>query len=242
MSPLFANRLTRTPRNPAACRRCSSLSATSVCTTATPRHLNKHIDYTRLAGQAGFDPTAKDHSLSTPLDMVVSRDGRTLYVAAFGSSKIGVFDTATLEADTFNPRTQSARYITVSGGGPSGLVLDETRNRLYVTTRFDNAVKVIDLSTGREVAAATMPNPETSEVVAGRPMLYDANRTTGNGESACSSCHTFGGKDELAWDLGDPNGKVEKSPIPINLNPEIGTADDFEFFGRVHAHPVQVPW
>ena len=215
-------------------------------TTATPRHLNKHIDYSKLAGQAGFDPTAKDHSLSTPLDMVVSRDGRTLYVAAFGSSKIGVFDTATLEADTFNPRTQSARYITVSGGGPSGLVLDETRNRLYVTTRFDNAVKVIDLATNREIGANAMPNPEPSDVVAGRPMLYDANRTSGNGESACAACHTFGGKDDLAWDLGDPNGKVEKNPIPINLNPEIGTvtfkiahlngtknADDF--------HPMKGP-
>lgn len=191
-------------------------------TTATPRHLNKHIDYSKLASHAGFDPTTKDHSLSTPLDMAVTRDGKTLYVTAFGSSKIGVFDTATLEADTFNPRTQSARYITVSGGGPSGVVLDEDRNRMYVTTRFDNAVKVIDLAQRKEVAKLAMPNPEPADIVAGRPMLYDANLTSANGESACSACHTFGDKDELAWDLGDPNAKVEKSPIPINLPAFIG--------------------
>lgn len=186
-------------------------------TTAQPRHLNKHLDYSKLSSHAGFDATAKNHSLSTPLEMVVSRDGKTLYVAAFGSSKVGVFDTATLENDTFNPRTQSARYITVGGGGPSGLVLDEARNRLYVTTRFDNAVKVIDLATRGQLASSAMPSPEPADIVAGRPMLYDANLTSANGESSCSSCHTFGDKDELAWDLGDPNGKVEKSPIPQNL-------------------------
>ena len=186
-------------------------------TTAQPRHLNKHLDYSKLASHAGFDATAKNHSLSTPLEMAVTRDGKTLYVAAFGSSKVGVFDTATLENDSFNPRTQSARYITVGGGGPSGLVLDEARNRLYVTTRFDNAVKVIDLATRGTVASAAMPSPEPADIIAGRPMLYDANLTSANGESSCSSCHTFGDKDELAWDLGDPNGKVEKSPIPQNL-------------------------
>src|SRR6202035_1538216 len=53
--------------------------------TVAPRHLNKHIDYSRLAGTAGFDPSAKNYSLSTPLDMAVTRDGTTLYLAAFGS-------------------------------------------------------------------------------------------------------------------------------------------------------------
>ena len=39
--------------------------------TVSPIHLNKHLDYTRLAGQPGFDPTARDHSLATPLDVPV---------------------------------------------------------------------------------------------------------------------------------------------------------------------------
>src|SRR5262249_55306890 len=73
--------------------RVSIISGSTVIT----RHLNKHIDYTRLAGRPGFDPTAKNHSLSTPLEMVVTSDGRTLFLAAFGSSKIGVFDTVALE-------------------------------------------------------------------------------------------------------------------------------------------------
>jgi DNA-binding beta-propeller fold protein YncE len=64
-----------------------------------PRHLNKHIDYSQRPAPAGV----KEKSLATPLDMAVTSDGTTLYVAAFGSSKIGVFSTAALENDTFVP-------------------------------------------------------------------------------------------------------------------------------------------
>lgn len=35
--------------------------------------------------------------------MAITKDGKTLYVAAFGSSKIGVFQTSQLENDTFVP-------------------------------------------------------------------------------------------------------------------------------------------
>jgi DNA-binding beta-propeller fold protein YncE len=183
--------------------------------TVTPRHLNKHIDYTKLAGEPGFDPTAKNHSLSTPVDMAVASNGQTLYVAAFGSSKIGVFNTTALENNTFDPRSASANYITVTGGGPSGLALDEARGRLYVLTRFDNSVKVINLATKQQVAAAALPNPEPASVVQGRPLLYDATQFSGNGEASCASCHIFGDMDDLAWDLGNPDDTVKKNPINI---------------------------
>jgi len=183
--------------------------------TVTPRHLNKHIDYTKLAGDPGFDPTTKNHSLSTPLDMAVTSDGRTLYLAAFGSSKVGVFDTSELEKDTFDPRSDSANYIQVSGGGPSGLALDEARGRLYVMTRFDNSVKVIDLESRREIAKSILPNPEPASVIEGRPLLYDAAGFSSNGEASCASCHVFGDVDDLAWDLGNPDETVTKNPMFI---------------------------
>ncbi|MGH8175406.1 MAG: YncE family protein [Steroidobacter sp.] len=183
----------------------------------TPRHLNKHIDYGTLAHEPGFDPTIRNHSLSTPLDMAVSSDGASLYVAAFGSSRIGVFDTAALENNSFDPRAASANYISVSGGGPSGLVLDEARNRLYVMTRFDNSVKAINLATRGEIANATLPNPEPASVVQGRSLLYDANFSSANGEASCASCHIFADKDELAWDLGNPDDLVTSNPIPKRL-------------------------
>ncbi len=181
------------------------------------RHLNKHIDYTKLAGSAGFDPSAKTHSLSMPVDMAVTSDGKTLYVAAFGSSKVGVFATAQLENDTFDPVAASANYISISGGGVSGLALDEPRGLLYVTTRFDDALKVINLKNNQEIAERILPNPEPPSVVKGRPMLYDATTFSGNGEASCASCHIFGDMDDLAWDLGNPDSTVSTSPIPINF-------------------------
>ncbi len=179
----------------------------------TPRHLNKHIDYSKLASNPAFDPTTKDHSLALPLGMAVTADGKTLFVAAFGSSRIGVFSTAELESGTFDPRTASAKYITVSGGGPSGIMLDEARGRMYVTTRFDNAVKVINLASGTEMAKASLPTPESAEVIEGRPLLYDATRSSANGENACASCHPFGDMDDLAWDLGNPDDAILTSPL-----------------------------
>ncbi|MBL8240558.1 MAG: hypothetical protein JNM66_24275 [Bryobacterales bacterium] len=183
----------------------------------TPRHLNKHLDYNKLAGSPGFDLSARDHSLSTPLDLAVSADGQRLYVAAFGSSKVGVFPTASIEDGSFDPRTASEAYIPVSGGGPSGIVLDEPRGLLYVLTRFDNSVKVVELESRREVSSLPMLNPEPESIVAGRALLYDATRYSGNGEASCASCHQFGDMDDLAWDLGNPDGAVARSPIPINF-------------------------
>jgi DNA-binding beta-propeller fold protein YncE len=214
-----------------------------------PRHLNKHIDYTRLAGRAGFDPTARQHSLATPVDMAVSSDGRTLFVAAFGSSRIGVFDTAQLRNNSFDPRQISSNYIPVTGGGPGGLALDEARGRIYVATRFDNSVKVVDLASRTQTASLAMPNPEPASVIAGRPMLYDATRNSGNGEAACASCHIFGDVDELAWDLGNPDDEVTKNPIPINLgNQLIIDLNPFDFRGEANGtgevddfHPMKGP-
>jgi hypothetical protein len=48
-------------------------------------------------------------------------------------------------------------------------------------------------------------------------MLYDATGFSGNGEASCASCHIFGDMDDLAWDLGNPDERVTKSPIPINF-------------------------
>jgi DNA-binding beta-propeller fold protein YncE len=177
-----------------------------------PRHLNKHIPYATLPAPAGV----KDHSLSTPLDIAVSRDGGTLYVAAFGSAKIGVFSTAELEADTFDPTTASAGYIPVTGGGPSGVVLDN-RGRLFVATRFDDGVSMIDLRSRRELAHVQLANPELETIKQGRSFLYDATVSSSNGEAACASCHMFGDTDHLVWDLGNPDENVVETPINVKL-------------------------
>src|SRR5215218_6349956 len=92
-----------------------------------PRHLNKHINYAACC--ATIPNAENDKSLAFPQQMAVTGDGRTLYVATLGTSKIGVFDTDALEDDTFTPSTSD--QIRVSGGGLTGLVLDEDAHRIY---------------------------------------------------------------------------------------------------------------
>ena len=158
------------------------------------------------------------HSLATPLQPVVSSNGAKLYVPAFGSAKIGVFDTADIESASFeanfDPTLESANYIPTTGGGPAGLALDETNDRLYVLTRFDNRVHAIDATTEATVQSLSLHNPEPASVVTGRQFLYDAQVSSANGEASCASCHIFGDFDSLSWNLGDPDGGVTPNATP----------------------------
>ena len=194
--------------------------------TVTPRRINPHIDYSVVPSPGGT--SAK--SLATPLGMAVSSNGATIYVAAFGSSKVGVLDAAQLETNSlYMPDT--TQYITVTGGGPSGLVLDEVHGHLYVLTRFDNSISVVDTTTHMQTAHLPVHSAEPDIVKNGRSVLYDAVLTSSNGEAACASCHIFGDFDSLAWDLGNPDGIVLKNCNPFRVGP----------FGSPDFHPLKGP-
>ena len=201
------------------------------------RHLNRHIDYSVLKASADV----RRHSLSTPLELKVSTDGARLYVAALGSDRIGVFATADLENDAlwddigeeFDPTVASAGYLPVTDG-PAGLLLDESRNGenglLFVYTHIDRGVKVVDPATGTTLQAVHLHNPEPTSMIDGRRVLYDASRTSSNGESSCASCHVFGDTDHLSWNLGNPDAANSVNPQPFP------TFSDFflncDFFGH----------
>jgi len=198
--------------------------------SVTPRHLNKHINYAVCCDTI---PNAEnDKSLAIPQEMAITRDGRTLYVATLGTSKIGVFDTSALENNTFTPSI--ANQIKVSGGGLTGLVLHESKNRLYTLTRFDNSIAVIDTVSGAEIEHVSMHNPEPPSVVAGRPFLYDTSLSSSHGDSSCATCHVNGDFDSLAWDLGNPDGEVAPISGPFEVPPSaVGLTDTH--------HPMKGP-
>ncbi|RYZ39298.1 MAG: hypothetical protein EOO71_20650 [Myxococcaceae bacterium] len=204
--------------------------------SVVPRHLNPHINYAACC--AATPNTESEKSLAQPTGLSVTSDGATLYVAAFGSSKLGVYATSALEAGTFVPGT--ANQIELSGGGPTGLVLDEARNRLYVLTRFDNAISVVNTTTKTEVAHLPMFNPEPPSVVQGRPFLYDARTSSSHGDASCGSCHIFGDFDSITWDLGNPDGNVTANANPVvPVLPEFGT--DPTFGQDTAFHPMKGP-
>lgn len=178
--------------------------------TVTPVHLNPHIDYDDPAG----NPTERALSLSIPLDMDISSDGSTIYLAAMGSRKVGVLNTS----------GAVTRRIVV-GEGPSGLALDETRNALYVVNRFASTLSVVDLTDDSSYELPLGHDPSHPDIVNGRKFLYDGELSSAHGDNSCATCHVFGKMDGIAWDLGNPLGVVlppkPTSPTP-NAPPGIG--------------------
>jgi YVTN family beta-propeller protein len=160
--------------------------------------LNPHVRYEVTPGPA----SEIERSAAIPVGLSFTADGSTCFVAAFGSSRVAVVDTATATVDGIRV-----------GGGPSGLALAEATGRLYVLNRFDHSVSVVDVAAKREVQVLGLagpggfdPSPEA--IRRGRRFLYDASATSGHGDQACASCHVFGNFDGLAWDLGDPTGSI----------------------------------
>jgi YVTN family beta-propeller protein len=157
----------------------------------TSWNLNPHVNY-----DAEGSETERALSLALPSDVKVAGNGNS-FVAASGSMKVGVM----------NRRGEIVARIGV-GKGPTGLALDERRNRLYVLNRFENTLSVVDTSTFKEVRRQPLGhNPEPEVVQVGRVIFNDA-QFSAHGDIACSSCHAHGQTDGLAWDLGDPNGKM----------------------------------
>ncbi|PRQ02464.1 6-phosphogluconolactonase [Enhygromyxa salina] len=195
---------------------------------AHPRVLNKHIDYDDCCAPVPNDESVL--SVSQPLGMAITDDGAVLYTAVLGNDKVAIYYTAELEDDSFYP--DAFDQIPVTGGGPTGVVLDEANDRLYVLTRFDNGVSIIDTDALEEIDHLTMHSSEPAELVAGRRFLYDAAMTSSHGDQSCASCHIFGDKDELAWDLGDPDGDV--TPVADNVRTDFGIGD-------IDYHPMKGP-
>lgn len=196
-----------------------------------PRHLNKHIQsYDKPVGTEA----ERRLSLATPLDMVISKDGKKLYLAGFGSQKIGIYSTDELKSDSFAPSLD--QQISLSGGGPSGLVLDDENQRLFVITRFDNSVAMINTKNRKEIAKLALYNPEPQSIVDGRKFLYDAALTSSRGDSSCAGCHVFGDIDHLSWDLGNPDALVANNPrkyVPL--------FDAFPEFTKPYFNPMKGP-
>lgn len=172
-------------------------------------HLNPHVDFSLEEGVAP-PPAISEQSLAQPQEMVVTADGSTLYVVAFGSNRVARIATADLEAGRYDPAATD--HLRVPGGGPSGLALSPDERQLFVFSRYANAISVFDLQSDALLQSVELHNPEPAVIQRGRRLLYDAEYTSANGTGSCGSCHIFGDDDGLAWDLGNPDGNVIDNP------------------------------
>jgi YVTN family beta-propeller protein len=186
--------------------------------------LNPHIRFDLPEGS----DAERSVSLALPADMARGADG-TLYVAATGSAKVGVLNSSGV--------VQGRIKV---GQGPTGLTLDETRQRLYVLNRFDETVSLIDLRAQIETAHVALGfNPEPQSIRDGRRFLYDASLSA-HGDLACASCHLNGHRDGLAWDLGDPKGSLQTAGqfLPSTFHPMKGPMTTQSLRGIIGTEPL----
>jgi YVTN family beta-propeller protein len=170
----------------------------------TSANLNPHINYAVTPG-----PQAeRDSAIGIPSGVAWSADGQRAYVTSLASDKVAVLGGA-------SPAIL-ARVPVVAG--PTGVLVDDARKRLYVLGRFHNQLQTLSLADFATLAVAKLGfDPTPDEIVNGRKFFY-GGFTSGHGDQACASCHVFGDMDNLAWDLGNPQGTFAAAP-PGQIDP-----------------------
>ncbi|PYS95850.1 MAG: hypothetical protein DMF50_06985 [Acidobacteria bacterium] len=173
--------------------------------------LNSHIDRNSDPATNLLERMA---SISQPGMMVWNGAGSAAYLTAIGSRKLFRVDGACLSGPCIFGPDRALPDAVVVGEGPTGVVLHEGANRLYVLNRFSNSIAVVDAATLAKVGEVPLHDPSSQRVRDGRHFLYDGIDTSGHGDAACSSCHISGDKDGLAWDLGNPEGDLVRYGTP----------------------------
>lgn len=163
----------------------------------TPAHisdLNPHLAEAYAQRLPRVSAELRALSIADPRGIAWSPDGAIAYVTGMGTNNV-------IKIDELGNRLNQVDV----GEGPTGIVLDASRNKLYVLSKFAFGVSVIDPDAMIEITRVLLPDPTPEVIRAGRPFLYDARRTSGLGVTACGSCHVDGRMDQLAWDLGNPD-------------------------------------
>ncbi|MHC5027405.1 MAG: YncE family protein, partial [Planctomycetota bacterium] len=178
--------------------------------------LNPHLDYSTPT----VDQGTRDLSIGDPRGLAWSADGSAVFVTGMGSDNLVAFDTSF-----------GRTGLVEVGAGPTGVVLDEFNDVLYVLNRFEATISRVDASGLVELDRTPFFDPTPDVVRDGRPFLYDTHLTSGLGQASCASCHIDGRMDQLAWDLGDPSGEMKAFNQVCNFG--IGGCEDW--------HPMKGP-
>ncbi len=163
-----------------------------VTLTNTVKDLNPHLNYSTTQESQ----SERDKSLGDPRGIIWSADGSRGYVTGMGSDNLTIIDAN-------GNRAGLAPTINV-GQGPTGMALDETRNRLYILNRFGGSISTVDTVSQTVTNTFSLFDPTPAVIKNGRPRLYNTRLSSGLGQAACGSCHVDARFDRLAWDLGEP--------------------------------------
>jgi YVTN family beta-propeller protein len=149
-----------------------------------------------------------------PFGVAIAPDKSKVFVSAAGSDNISVINVAALlkfvrGAHSFaNDLSASANYVTARipvGRNPRGIVLSPDGKRLYVATRMDDNIVVIDTNAAKVVASISLGGPKAiTPLRRGEQNFYNAGFAFQE-QFGCANCHLDATFDGLQWDL-EPDG------------------------------------
>jgi YVTN family beta-propeller protein len=145
-----------------------------------------------------------------PAGLALSKDGKTLYVAAAFGQSVGRFDA---ESGVFRDE------VALDGGGhPYGLALDETHNRLYVSLWSKARVAVVDTQTFTiHTQWATQEHPNEMLLAHAGKILFVANAN----RNTVTVIDTEAGKAiETIGTAIDPKAPPGSTPSSLALSPD----------------------
>jgi len=202
-------------------------------------NLNPGINYAQLP-----NPAALASALAMPASIVFEPTGRYLYIAAFGTDRVGILDTTTGTVTNFieiDPQATGATVNPVTKRGPRGLALNASAHVLYVLNRIYNTISIVNLASNSVTAEIPTGSFDPTPVVVrnGRGFLYD-HKLSGNGTGSCASCHIDAEMDLLAWNLGNPDGNMtylEQDTETIPFHPMKGPMTTQTLRGLANTEP-----
>ncbi len=185
-----------------------------------------------------------NRGFSDPFGVVISPDGRKLYLTCAGVDRVLTIDLSRLrdvagEASAGRiPRFAddlglSRRYVTSRievGANPEALVLSSDGHRLYVANRLDDSISVIDTASDRVVQTLVIGEPPPPDRrFQGERFFHSAARTFQQ-QFGCVSCHPDRGFDGLQYDL-EPDGLGDNILDNRNLR-GVGGTEPFKWTGK----------
>ena len=163
---------------PACCRRvlrlglAAALAASAATALAAPKaYVGNFKDNTvSVVDTAGAAVLATIPVADGPHGMLLSPDGKTLYVSGDGSSQVSVVDTAS---------DRVVRTLVV-GRTPHGLAQTPDGARLLVAVYGEDRVALVDTGSGREVGSVAVAKPHTIAMRPDGQRAYVASQAPGH--------------------------------------------------------------
>lgn len=139
-----------------------------------------------------------DQPVNMPFAVVLSPDGKTLYLANAGSDDLSVIDL---------PTNRGLAHLTV-GANPRGIAITPDGTRVFVNNVLDGTLSVVTTET--HMIAETIALTEiqlAAPILQGKRIFNSAAepRLTTDNWISCATCHFDGMMDARTW-LGFPDG------------------------------------